>query len=327
MSKIIEIKNLKRYYQVHDKEPGFKGSIKSFVSRKYYDVKAVDDISFSIGKGELVGFIGPNGAGKTTTLKVCSGLLHPTSGFVSVLGYQPWNRNYEFLKQITLVLGQKNQLSWDLPAYDSFLLNKEIFNISDKEFKKTLRNLVELLELDEVLKVQVRKLSLGQRMKCELVAALLHKPKVVFLDEPTIGLDVVMQKRIRDFIRRYNKKYEATIILTSHYMEDVKELCDRVVIISSGKLLFDGRLEDVVEKFAKRKELNVIFSKRVNLTELKKIGKIEEYEYPRARLLIERAKIAEKASRLLAQFPVEDLEIGEMKIEEIVRKIFEKEGE
>jgi ABC-2 type transport system ATP-binding protein len=234
------------------------------------DVKAVDGVSFDIGEGELVGFIGPNGAGKTTSLKVLSGLLYPTSGHVSVLGFTPWDRKPSFQKQFSLVMGQKNQLWWDLPAIESFNLNKEIYEISDEKYKRTLSELVELLEVEDQLKVQVRKLSLGQRMKMELIAALLHSPKILFLDEPTIGLDVVMQKKMRDFIKDYNLRYKSTILLTSHYMDDVKELCDRVVIIDKGKLLFDGALDEIIKKFANHKLITVVFSSDVDKSALEK---------------------------------------------------------
>src|SRR3989338_9575080 len=234
---VIKVDKLCKYYQVHQKEPGLTGSLKSLFARKYYDVKAVDDISFEIEEGELIGFIGPNGAGKTTTLKTLSGLLYPTSGEVSVLGYTPWKRQPEFQKQFALVMGQKNQLWWDLPAIESFILNKEIYEVPAEKYQKTLDELVDLLEVRDILKIQVRKLSLGQRMKMELIAALIHSPKILFLDEPTIGLDVVMQKKMRDFIKEYNRRFKATIILTSHYMDDVKELCERVIIIDHGKLL------------------------------------------------------------------------------------------
>src|SRR6266550_4753838 len=228
---VISVSQLSKYYQVHQKEPGVLGSLKALVNRKTYTAKAVDDISFTINEGELIGFIGPNGAGKTTTLKCLSGLLYPTSGKVSVLGFTPFERKYAYLKQISLVMGQKNQLWWDLPAVDSFLLNKEIYEIPDIQYKKTLGELTELLDVKDVLQVQVRKLSLGQRMKCELIAALIHNPKVLFLDEPTIGLDVIMQQKLRDFVKAYNERYNATILLTSHYMKDVEQLCERVIII------------------------------------------------------------------------------------------------
>src|SRR5258708_130460 len=256
---IISVTNLSKHYRVYRKEPGFLGSVRSLFARTYDEVKAVEEVSFSIDEGELIGFIGPNGAGKTTTLKTLSGLLYPSLGEVKVLGYTPFERKKDFLKQISLVMGQKNQLWWDLPPIDTFLLNKEIYEISDMWFKKVLDDLTGLLELEDILHVQVRKLSLGQRMKCELAAALLHSPKVLFLDEPTIGLDVVMQKKLREFIREYNETYKATIILTSHYMGDVEALCKRVIIINRGTILFDGLLSDVVKKFAPFKVINVIF--------------------------------------------------------------------
>lgn len=319
---IITVKNLKKYYQVHQKEPGLSGSLKSLFSRKYVDVKAVDDVSFEINEGELVGFIGPNGAGKTTTLKVLSGLLYPTSGQAQVLGFNPWERKTDYQKQFSLVMGQKNQLWWDLPAQESFILNKEIYEVPDAQYQKTLSELVELLEVEDLLKVQVRKLSLGQRMKMELIAALIHSPKVLFLDEPTIGLDVVMQKKMRDFIKEYNKRFNATIILTSHYMDDVKELCERVIIIDKGKILFDGKLDNIIKKFADRKTLTVIFSGQVDPEKLKELGKLEQFEFPKAVISVKRADASEAAAKLLKNFPVEDINIEEAQIEDIIREVF-----
>ncbi|MCL5784492.1 MAG: ATP-binding cassette domain-containing protein [Patescibacteria group bacterium] len=322
MSSIISVQNLKKYYKVHQKEPGLSSSIKSFFNRKYMDVKAVDDVSFEIDEGELVGFIGPNGAGKTTTLKVLSGLLYPTSGEIKVLGFNPWERKTDFQKQFSLVMGQKNQLWWDLPAQESLILNKEIYEVSDEQYQKTLNELVELLEVGDLLKVQVRKLSLGQRMKMELIAALIHSPKVLFLDEPTIGLDVVMQKKMRDFIREYNKRFQATIILTSHYMDDVKELCQRVIIIDKGKILFDGKLEEIIKKFADYKTLTAVFGDKVDPEKLKNIGKLEQFEFPKAVISVKRGRASEAAADLLKNFPVEDINIEEPQIEDIIREVF-----
>lgn len=322
MDSIISVHHLKKFYKVHEKEPGLTGSFKSLFKRKYKDVKAINDISFSINEGELIGFIGPNGAGKTTTLKVLSGLLYPTSGEVSVLGYTPWDRKPEFQKQFSLVMGQKNQLWWDLPAIESFILNKEIYEIPDVQYKKTLDELVELLEVQDVLKVQVRKLSLGQRMKCELIAALIHSPKILFLDEPTIGLDVVMQKKMRDFVKEYNKLKKATIILTSHYMDDVKELCERVVIIDHGQIIFDGKLQEIIEKFADHKLLSLVFNKPVDEKDLAKIGTIKEFDFPKAVISVDRIKATKIASKLLDNFPVADLNIEEPSIEDIIREVF-----
>ncbi len=319
---IISVKDLKKHYQIAQKEAGLAGSFKSLLHRQYSVVKAVDGVSFAISEGELVGFIGPNGAGKTTTLKVLSGLLYPTSGAVSVLGFTPWKRQPAFQKQFSLVLGQKNQLWWDLPAQESFILNKEIYEVPDAQYKSTLDTLVQLLEVADLLKIQVRKLSLGQRMKMELIAALIHSPKILFLDEPTIGLDVVMQKKMRDFIKDYNRQYHSTIILTSHYMDDVKELCDRVIIINQGRLLFDGQLDEIIKKFANHKILTVIFSKDINPDALKSVGQVREFTYPRALISVPRAETSAAASRLLRDFPVADLNIEEPAIEDVIREVF-----
>lgn len=323
---VIAVSNLKKYYRIHKKEPGLSGSIKSLVSRKYEDVKAVDDISFEINEGELVGFIGPNGAGKTTTLKVLSGLLYPTVGDVKVLGFTPWERNTSFQKQFALVMGQKNQLWWDLPAQESFLLNREIYEVSDEQYQKTVNELVEMLEIKDILKIQVRKLSLGQRMKCELVAALLHSPKVLFLDEPTIGLDVVMQERMREFIKEYNQKYRATVILTSHYMGDVKKLCQRVIMIDKGKIAFDGILSKITEKYATHKHLVIALSSEVDRSKLAQIGRIKSYEFPKVELEVPRGESSRRAAQLLQGFPVADLNIEETPIEEIIRQIFQNQS-
>lgn len=319
---IIDIHNLVKYYSTYQKEAGFTGSLKSLFSRKYTQVKAVDNISFTINEGELVGFIGPNGAGKTTTLKCLSGLLYPTSGDISVLGYIPYQRKHDYLKQISLVMGQKNQLWWDLPPMETFLLNKEIYQINEQKFNNTLNELTELLEVKDILGIQVRKLSLGQRMKCELIAALIHSPKVLFLDEPTIGLDVVMQKNMRDFIKTYNQKYKATIILTSHYMDDVKELCKRIIIIDHGKILYDGNLESLVKKYAKYKTLSIVFEEYIDSEKLSKIGFIKEFKYPKAVIKVEQEKSKFAAAKLLTEFPVADLNIEEAEIEDIIRDVF-----
>ena len=319
---VIEVEHLKKYYQVHQKEPGLLGSIKSLFTRKYYDVKAVDDISFKINEGELIGFIGPNGAGKTTTLKVLSGLLYPTSGFASVLGHNPYKREPELQKQFSLVMGQKNQLWWDLPPLETFILNKEIYEVPDAQYKKTLGELVEMLDVKDVLKIQVRKLSLGQRMKCELIAALIHSPKILFLDEPTIGLDVVMQKKMRDFIKEYNRRFKATIILTSHYMDDVKELCERVVVIDKGRLMFDGKLQEIIEKFADHKRLVVDLLGSPSREDLAEVGNVESFELPRAVIKVPRGQVSQQAIKLLTNFQVADLNIEEESIEDVIRRLF-----
>ncbi len=324
--KTISVRDLKKYYKIYEKEPGFLGSVKSLIYRNYHVSKAVDNISFEIEEGELVGFIGPNGAGKTTTLKCLSGLLFPTSGEVSVLNYKPFERDHKFLRQIALVMGQKNQLWWDLPAIESFALNKEIYQIPSKKYASVLEELSTLLEVKDVLQVQVRKLSLGQRMKCELIAALLHTPRVLFLDEPTIGLDVVMQKKLRDFIKEYNTEYNSTILLTSHYMDDVKELCRRVIIIDHGRILYDGSLDEIVIKYAPYKLITVILHKKVERTQLQKLGKIVDYSMPKVTLSVPREESNHVAAKLLEKFPVKDLNIEEPDIEGIIRDVFAKGG-
>lgn len=319
---VIQVVRLKKYYHVAKKQPGVWGSIKDLFHRRIKTVKAVDDISFTITEGELVGLIGPNGAGKTTTLKCLSGLLYPTAGFVSVLGFTPFEKKPQFLRQIAFVMGQKNQLWWDLPPTETFALNKLIYEIPDDQYQQTLNELVELLEVKKILNIQVRKLSLGQRMKCELIASLLHRPKVLFLDEPTIGLDVVMQKKIRDFIKLYNQKYKATIILTSHYMGDVKELAKRVLIIDKGKLVFDGQLKEIVDRFADHKVISLVLNNSVDKTTLAKFGRVKEYNPPHFKLLVKRDKVSQIAAKLLAKLSVNDLSIEEPPIEDIIRELF-----
>ena len=320
----ISVKNLVKTYQVFKKEPGILGTFKSLVSRKYEKVKAVDDISFSIKEGELVGFIGPNGADKTTTLKCLSGLLYPTSGEISVLNFKPWQRKRQFLTNISFVMGQKNQLWWDLPAIETFLLNKEIFEINDSQFKKTLGELVDLLDAKDILNIQVKRLSLGQRMKCELIAALIHLPKVLFLDEPTIGLDVVMQEKLREFVKSYNKNFHSTIILTSHYMEDVQNLAKRVIVINFGKIVFDGLLTELVKKKAPYKLISFMERNKDNFVIIKKLGKIIEQDFPKLTIRVSSKDSNRIASQILDNFTVEDLTIEEADIAEIIREVFEK---
>lgn len=324
MSTAIQVKNLKKYYSVHQKEEGLTGSVKALFSRKYYNVKAVNDISFDLEEGELVGFIGPNGAGKTTTLKCLAGLLYPSDGEVSVLGFRPFERKSEFLKKASIIMGQKNQLWWDLPAIETLNLNKEIFEVPQKHFDETVNELTEMLDVKKILNIQVRKLSLGERMKMELIAGLVHSPKVLFLDEPTIGLDVVMQKKLRDFIKAYNKKYKATILLTSHYMDDVKELCKRVILIDEGKLVFDNSLDKLIKNVANHKLLTIILDDPVEIKELEEIGKVEEYEFPKAVISIKRNEAVLKSIQVIQKFKVTDLNIEEPKIEDIIREVFTK---
>ena len=324
MESVILVKNISKKFKSVKKEQGFWASVKSFIKPEMIEMTAVDDISFDIKAGEMVGFIGANGAGKTTTLKMLSGLIYPTFGEIKVLNFIPQQRKKQFLMQISLLMGQKNQLWWDLPAIETFDLNKTIYEISNDRYNEVLNELVELLDLKDVIKMPVRKLSLGQRMKCELVASLLHTPKVLFLDEPTIGLDVVMQKRIREFIKEYNHRYNATVILTSHYMDDVKEICERILFIDHGKLIFDGMLTELVKKYADYKVLIPIFNGTVTEEELKENIKgieIEEMNGHRAVLRVDRADVSEVSSQLHKHFDIDDLDINEPRLEEVVRKL------
>lgn len=321
---VISVSHLSKYYQVYKKEAGFLGSLKSLVKRKYETVKAVNNISFEIKEGELLGFIGPNGAGKTTTLKCLSGLLYPTFGKISVLGFTPYDRKTDFLKQIALLMGQKNQLWWDLPAIDTFVLNKEIYDIPQKEFDKTLSELLEILDAEKLLKILVKKLSLGERMKMELIAALIHSPKILFLDEPTIGLDVVMQKKLREFIKIYNTRFKATIILTSHYMGDVEALCKRVIIINNGTILFDGELSSLVKKYAPYKIITVLLNEHVDLKEVEEFGIVKKFSYPQFIIRVSKDKSNDAAAAILKKLPVDDLNIEDPQIEDVIRDVFSK---
>lgn len=325
MDKAIIVDHLIKNFEVTEKKQGVLGAFSSLITPQKKTIRALREISFSIKPGELVGFIGPNGAGKTTTLKVLSGLLYPTSGFTQVLGFDPWERNPMFLKEISLVMGQKNQLWWDLPAIETFELNRAIYEIPERIYKDSLNELVDMLGVKKLLNIQVRRLSLGQRMRLELIAALLHKPKVLFLDEPTIGLDVVAQAKMRDFIYDYNKRCEATILLTSHNMDDVINLAKRVIVINKGKILFDGELRELINRYAKEKIIKVYLSKESDIKQLEKIGKVKKIDFPQAILVVPRATAAAAAAELLHHFPVADLTIEEESVEEIIRKVFSGE--
>lgn len=322
MDRAIIVDGLSKNFLITEREPGLLGAFNSLIKPKRKTIHALKKISFDIQKGELVGFIGPNGAGKTTTLKILSGLLYPTSGFVEVLEFDPWERKHEYLKQISTVFGQKNQLWWDLPAIDTLELNRAIYEIPSKEFKDNLDELSSLLDVKKLLKTQVRRLSLGQRMRLELVAALIHKPKILFLDEPTIGLDLIAQQKMRDFVYEYNKKEEATIILTSHNMDDLTDLARRVIVIDEGTILFDGALELLVSKFAKEKLIKVSLSGEFDIKKFETIGKVKKHLPPQVVLSVPRSTVALAASEILQNFPVSDLNIEEVPIEDVIRKVF-----
>jgi len=325
VERAVLVDHLVKDFEVTEKDPGLVGSIKTLFSPKKKTVHALRGISFSVMPGELVGFIGPNGAGKTTTLKILSGLLYPTSGLVQVLGWDPWERKPEYLKKIALVMGQKNQLWWDLPAIETFELNRAIYEIPKRQYKEALDELVSLLEVEKLLKTQVRRLSLGQRMRLELIAALLHKPEVLFLDEPTIGLDILGQEKVRDFIYDYNRKFGSTILLTSHNMGDLINLSRRVIVINEGRIIFDGALDELVSRFAKRKTITVYLNKEIDLKEMENIGKVRKVQFPQVVLSVPRSTAAVAASEILQNFPVGDLTIEEESIEEIIAKVFKGE--
>lgn len=321
----ITVHNLVKHYQVHRKQAGLKASLRSLFKREYETVKAVDDVSFTIEQGEVVGFLGANGAGKTTTLKCLAGLLYPTSGAVRVMGFTPSQRQVAYLKQFTFVMGQRNQLMWDLPAIETFVVNQAIYEIPEKTFRQTLDELVALLELEPLLTKQVRKLSLGERMKCELAASLLHRPQIILLDEPTLGLDVTAQAAIRDFIRAYNLRSQATVLLTSHYMVDVTTLASRVLVIERGSLMYDGNLQQLVEQTAPYKLLKLTLGQTVTANELTTLGEVESHEPLKATLRVPRHSTAEVAGRALTTLPVADMTIEEPDIEDIIRQVFKHE--
>ncbi len=319
---MIEVDGLRKVYRVHEKEAGLRGSIRAFVARTYRDVAAVDGVSFRVAPGEVVGFLGPNGAGKTTTLKVLSGLLHPSEGRVRVAGFEPRRRQATFLRGITLVMGQKQQLSWDLAAVDSFLVNQAIYEIPDAVYRERLGELTEMLSLEGLLHKQVRKLSLGERMKCELAAALLHRPQVLFLDEPTIGLDVTMQQQVRRFVADYNARHGATVVLTSHYMADVTALARRILVIDRGRLVFDGDLQALVEARAPERRVRLTLSESADPAALGGMGTVRRSDGLVLELGVPRAEVARVVAVALARLPVVDVAIEDVPVEEIVADLF-----
>lgn len=317
----IEVRNLQKVYRVYRKENGIAGALKGLLHRRYDETAAVDGVSFSVEEGEFVGFLGPNGAGKTTTLKMLSGLVEPTGGEATVLGFVPWQRKNEMKRQFSLLMGQKNALWWDLPARESLELNRAIYGIDRADFDRTVSSLGEMLDVTDKLGVMVRELSLGERMKLELIAALLHHPRVLFLDEPTIGLDVISQKKVREFLKDYNEEHRTTILLTSHYMQDIAELCERVILIDHGHLFFDGPLDAVLDRFATTKLIDADFADSCS-GDFADIGRVIERNGQRVRLEVERNQIAEACRKLLARGAVTDLSVSEIPIEDIIRQVF-----
>ncbi len=319
----IRVHQLKKSFMVPEREAGMRAALRSLVKRKNKEVKAVDGISFEIAPGEVVGFLGPNGAGKTTTLKMLSGLLHPTGGEIDVLGHTPNQRRRSYLSQITLVMGQRNQLFWDIPAMDSFDVFRAIYRIPEGDFEETRDELIGLMELGDLVKKPVRNLSLGERMKVEIAGALLHRPKVLFLDEPTIGLDVTMQKRIREFVAEYNRRHSATVLLTSHYMADVVALCKRVIIIHHGKILFDGELAALVDRFSADKTISVTLDD--DKADLSKYGAVIASEAGRVTLRVPRGDTARVIGKIINDLELTDLTVEDPPIEDVIEHAFQQE--
>src|SRR5580692_5460284 len=321
---VIEVSNLTKAFRTYKKQPGFSGAVKGLFHRQYEQTLAVKDVSFTVEQGELVGFLGPNGAGKTTTLKMLAGILHPSSGSARVLGFVPWERQDGYRRQFALLLGQKNQLWWDLPARESLELNGKIYGLDPAAFQRTVDELTELLVVRDKLDVMVRELSLGERMKMELIAALLHQPKVLFLDEPTIGLDVVSQKTVREFLRHHNASQKTTILLTSHYMTDIQELCQRVIIIDKGKISFDGRLGEIIDRFADFKILTISWQTGASFpaVDFSSYGELVENSPNRIKLKVKRDHVIATCKELLDKVPVNDIDIQEVPIEDVIRQMF-----
>ena len=322
MKPAIYVNKLTKIYRTYQKESGFWGALKGLAHRRYKETAAAQQVSLTVEEGELVGFLGPNGAGKTTVLKMLSGLLYPTSGEATVLGFTPWKRQNEFKRQFALILGQKSQLWWDLPAAESLELNRVIYGLNPIVAQRTIDELTEMLDVRDKLDVMVRELSLGERMKMELIAALLHRPKVLFLDEPTIGLDVLSQKKVREFLRDYTARNRITTLLTSHYMQDIEELCDRVIIIDHGQVFFDGALQDIIDRLATHKLVTLTRRKGLPEIDFTSYGEIQEKSRDQVRLKIPRKQIVTASRDLIAALEVDDFTVEDVPIEDIIREVF-----
>jgi len=320
---IIKVENLGKVYPVAEKKPGLKGTVAHFFKRKYRMIDAVKQVSFSVEPGEIVGFLGPNGAGKTTTLKMLTGLIHPTHGQVSIANHTPFHRKSEFLQTITLVMGQKQQLIWDLPALDSLKINAAVYGISDRDFRHRVGELSAMLEMDDKLTQPVRKLSLGERMKAELLAALIHQPQVLFLDEPTLGLDVNAQVSVRAFLKAYNEQHKATILLTSHYMADITALCDRVLLIYKGQLIYDGALDMLLNQFAPYREVTIEMAEEHSAEDLEQYANLKTLDGRIARFIVNQEDLTEAIATLLKNLNIIDLTVTDSPVEEVIGRVFQ----
>lgn len=324
---VIQISNLEKTYRVYQKQEGLWASVKGLFRREYKTVEAVKKISLTVEPGEFVAFLGPNGAGKTTTLKLLSGVLTPSAGQATVLGYVPWKRENAYRKRFALVMGQKNQLWWDLPAQESFRLHQHIYGLDNQRFERTRDELTELLTVRSLLGRPVRELSLGERMKMELIAALLHEPEILFLDEPTIGLDVVAQHNIQQFLAHYQKERKITILLTSHYMKDVAALCQRVVVINGGKIIHDGALTDLVDQFDGQKVVTLLLGPGDTLPDLSSLGTVISQEAPKIKLRVDRKRVPQVLSTVLAQHPIQDVSVEDPPLEEVIAALYTRTTE
>ena len=324
---IIELQRLAKSYQVYQKKEGLGASLRGLFRREYREVEAVRGIDLTVEQGEFVAFLGPNGAGKTTTLKLLSGVITPTSGTARGMGHVPWRRENAYRRRFALVMGQKNQLWWDLPANESFRLHQHIYQIEPAEFQRTLNELTDLLDVRTLLKQPVRELSLGERMKMELIAALLHSPEVLFLDEPTMGLDVIAQHKIQQFLKYYQQRGKITILLTSHYMKDIAALCRRVVVIAAGQIEYDGSLEGIIDRFSGHKVVTLLFAEHDPPSDLSRFGEVLEVDHPRAKLRIDRSVVAQQLAGVLSQHSVEDVSVEDPPLEEVIADVFSQAGE
>ncbi|MCH2127151.1 MAG: ABC transporter ATP-binding protein [Pirellulaceae bacterium] len=323
---LIEIKNLAKTYRVYQKKEGLGASLRGLFHREYREVQAVRGINLRVEQGEFVAFLGPNGAGKTTTLKLLSGVINPTEGSATVMGHIPWKRENPYRRRFALVMGQKNQLWWDLPAQESFRLHQQIYCVEPARFQRTLDELSELLDVGNLMKQPVRELSLGERMKMELIAALLHSPEVLFLDEPTIGLDVVAQHKIQQFLKFYQEKRKITILLTSHYMKDVAALCKRVVVINQGQIQYDGSLTGIVDQFSGHKIVTLQFGKDDSISGLERFGEVLEIQPPKAKIRIERTRVAKNLATILSDHSIEDVVVEDPPLEQVIAEVFAQVG-
>ncbi len=319
----IEVSHLAKTYRVYRKQDGWFAGVKGLFHRKYAEVRAVRGVSLTIERGEMVAFLGPNGAGKTTTLKLLSGLISPTAGTATVLGYVPWRREQAYRLRFSLVMGQKNQLWWDLPANDSFQLHREIYRIDPAQYERRLDELTSLLEVKQLIRQPVRELSLGERMRMELIAALLHEPELLLLDEPTIGLDVVSQRKMQVFLKEYQARQQTTVLLTSHYMKDVEALCRRAIVINQGEIKHDGPLADIVDRFSSHKQITLQFADSVVPEDLSQYGKVLDLTLPRVKLEVPRQKVSEVLAALLGRYVVEDVSVQERPLEDVMAEMFQ----